>query len=105
MWVVDNVVVLFLCFVSHAAAAGSEWAPPNRLGAVGEWNPEFYADFWPGVCATGEAQSPLNLPGDQNLMPLPDALQTTWGMPTVQEPIITHTGHAVQVSSLLLVSN
>ena len=103
MWVVQSVVSL--CFVTHAAAARPDWDPQYRTSTAGDWNPEFYADYWPGVCATGESQSPLTLPDEQRLLSVPEALLTTWGMPKVQKPIITHTGHAIEVCFMQLGTN
>lgn len=98
---IASVVVLSL--VSCAAAAGSDWSADQHIlqsvevSVEADWNSEFYADYWPGVCATGQSQSPLNLKHESSLLPVPQDLVTTWQMPLVHEPIIKHTGHAIEV--------
>jgi carbonic anhydrase len=102
MWAIIGTVVPTM--LACAAAAGRDWSldQPRQLDAANQdWNPEFYADYWPGVCTTGKLQSPLNIK-EKGVLPLDDILVTNISMPVVQKPVIKHTGHAIEVQFPLL---
>jgi carbonic anhydrase len=96
MWAIIASVVPAL--FERAAAAGKD----RLLGAIQEdWNPAFYADYWPGVCTAGKLQSPLNIQ-DDGVVPMGETLVTNISMPIAQNPIIKHNGHAIEVQNPML---
>ena len=68
------------------------------LAADNAFNAEYYADPWTGVCATGEMQTPIDLPVDCGSLPgVPRDLVTEVKMPVITAPVEKNVGSAIQV--------
>lgn len=84
--------VLALCSALLPAALAAE-ATPNPF------NPEYYADAWAGVCATGKMQTPIDLPKDSGGIPgVPENLVSDIKFPVVSAPVTKNPGSSLQVS-------
>jgi hypothetical protein len=71
---------------------------PSAQAIEAAFNPEFYANPWTGVCATGLMQTPIDLPSNHSSMAtVPAELVTTIQMPIVIDPVIKDTGHSMTV--------
>jgi hypothetical protein len=86
------------CVMFAIAAVVLSALVPSTLAIEATFDPEFYANPWTGVCASGLLQTPIDLPADRaSMATVPDELVTTIKMPVVNGPVIKDAGHAMQV--------